>query len=87
MQLIFVRTKSQKSLEGDVLVVDRAVEASHGDIVIAELSGELTVKVLELRPTVRLLPRNENYAPIEGLSLESLTLFGVVTSVVRNIRA
>lgn len=63
-----------------------AVEAEHGDIVIAGIHGEFTVKELQLRPCVQLLPRNLAYEPIhipEGTELE---IFGVVTNVVRNMR-
>ena len=35
--------------EGDLLVVDRALEARHGDIVMAVVDGELTVKRLDKR--------------------------------------
>ena len=37
--------------DGDLLIVDRALTAQHGDIVIAELYGEFTVKRLLLTPT------------------------------------
>lgn len=36
---------------GDLLIVDKAERAQHGDIVIAELEGEFTVKRLLLTPT------------------------------------
>ena len=67
-------------------MVDRSVQAEHGDIVIAGIHGELTVKELQLRPCVMLIPRNQAYEPIhipEGAELE---IFGVVTNVVRNMR-
>ena len=70
----------------DILVVDRSVQAEHGDIVIAGIHGELTVKELQLRPCVMLIPRNQAYEPIhipEGTELE---IFGVVTNVVRSMR-
>lgn len=70
----------------DVLVVDRALQAAHGDIVIASLHGELTVKELELKPQTRLIPRNKKYAPITLQEGAELDIFGVVTSVVRTIR-
>ena len=70
----------------DILVVDRSVQAQHGDIVIAGLHGELTVKELELKPKVRLVPRNPAYRPIEIPEGAELDVFGVVTSVIRNLR-
>ena len=71
---------------GDILVVDRSLSAQHGDIVVAELSGEMTVKQLELRPRVRLVPKNRHYPVIEGLEIEDIVIFGVVTNVVRALK-
>jgi len=72
---------------GDVLVVDRSLRAQHGDIIIASLESEMTVKELHLTPApVYLLPRNPAYQPIliqEGMVLE---VFGVVTNVVRSLK-
>lgn len=71
----------------DILVVDRSLTARHGDIVIASLEREMTVKQLHLSPEpVRLLACNPAYPPLvisEGMVLE---IFGVVTNVVRNLR-
>lgn len=71
---------------GDILVVDRSIQAEHGDIVIAGLHGEFTVEELELRPAVRLVPRNKAYQPIEITEAIELDIFGVVTNVIRHIR-
>jgi len=68
-------------------VVDRSLRAQHGDIIIASLESEMTVKELHLIPLpVCLLPRNLAYKPIlieEGMVLE---VFGVVTNVVRSLK-
>jgi DNA polymerase V len=87
----FVRASGDSMIEagifsGDILVVDRSLEARHGDIVIAEYGGELTVKKLELKPRVCLMPMNKNYLPLiipEGADLE---IFGVVTTVIHSLR-
>ncbi|EOF5296667.1 translesion error-prone DNA polymerase V autoproteolytic subunit, partial [Salmonella enterica] len=50
--------------DGDLLVVDSSRTAEHGDIVIAAVDGEFTVKRLQLRPTVQLNPMNSAYSPI-----------------------
>lgn len=86
----FVRVEGDSMIEAgihadDILVVDRSVNAEHGDIVIAGLYGELTVKELQLRPCVSLLPRNKAYQAIEIAADDELDIFGVVTSVIRNI--
>ena len=62
------------------------MRAEHGDIVIAGFHGELTVKELALKPVMRLIPRNKAYQPIEVPEGCELDIFGVVTSVVRNMR-
>lgn len=69
---------------GDILIVDRSIQARHGHVVIAELCGELTVKRLELRPTVRLVPCNPNYQPIELGGEDELCLMGVVIRSIRD---
>ncbi len=71
---------------GDVLVVDRSLEARHGDVVIAEYGGELTVKKLELKPVVRLLPMNRHYLPLVIPEGDDLAIFGVVTTVIHSLR-
>ena len=87
----FVRVDGDSMIQagiypGDILVVDRSITAEHGDAVIVAIHGELTVKELELRPTVRLVPRNTAYSPIEIPEGAELDIFGVVTNVIRNIR-
>lgn len=87
----FVRAEGDSMIEagifsGDILVVDRSLTAEHGDIVIAGISGEMTVKQLQTRPQVRLQPRNSAYRAIpipEGCELE---IFGVVTNVIHRLR-
>lgn len=71
-------------LPGDVLVVDRSLNASHGSIVIAEVDGETTCKRLETQPRVRLIADNPNYRPIEVRNPEELRIWGVVTGLARN---
>ena len=87
----FVRAQGDSMIEagifpGDVLVVDRAITATHGDIVIVSVNGELTVKKLETRPTIRLVPMNKKYDPINVPDDADLEVFGVATTVVHNLR-
>lgn len=46
---------------GDLMIVDKAERAMHGDIVIAEIDGEFTVKRLLLTPQLTLQPMNPAY--------------------------
>ncbi|MEP8604609.1 translesion error-prone DNA polymerase V autoproteolytic subunit [Enterobacter hormaechei] len=70
--------------DGDLLVVDSSRTAEHGDIVIAAVEGEFTVKRLQLRPTVQLNPMNSAYSPIVVGSEDTLDVFGVVTFIVKS---
>ncbi|MCG3146447.1 MAG: Protein UmuD [Gammaproteobacteria bacterium] len=73
--------------DGDLLVVDRSLEAGHGDIVVAVVDGELTVKRLWRRGgRVRLLAENPAYAPIDLKDGQELAVWGVVTNIIRSVR-
>lgn len=69
--------------EGDLLVVDSARTAEHGDIVIAAVDGEFTVKRLQLHPAVMLKAENTAYRPILIGAEDNLEIFGVVTYIVK----
>jgi DNA polymerase V len=74
-------------LDGDIIAVDRALEARHGDIVLAVIDGELTVKELAIENGwVRLLPHHPDYPPIDFKTGQELTIWGVVKGVVRKLR-
>jgi len=71
--------------DGDMLIVDRSLEATHGKIVIAAVNGELTVKRLSLAGgKTRLLPENNKYKPIIITDDIDLVIWGVV---IHNIRS
>ncbi|KQN49921.1 DNA polymerase V subunit UmuD [Serratia sp. Leaf50] len=73
--------------EGSLLVIDRSLTAKHGDIVIASVAGEYTVKRLCLHPVVQLEPMNPDFPPIvlhDGG--DDLELFGVVTFSINGLR-
>ena len=71
---------------GDVLVVDRSLRAHHGDIVIAVVDGEFTVKELALQPEPALLARNPDYPPIRISAETEVEIHGVVTHAIRHFR-
>lgn len=71
---------------GDILVVDRSVEARHGMIVVAAVMGELVVKRVVVRSRARFLASdNENYAPIRISEDTDCIVWGVVVGVVRKL--
>ena len=66
--------------DGDLLIVDRAVKATDGKIVIAAIAGEFTVKRIAIRnEKVFLVAENPTFSPIEISECDDLTIFGVVT--------
>lgn len=68
----------------DLLIVNKGLEPQDGDIVIAVLDGELTVKELEIaRGKVRLIPANPDFAPVEVREDQQLMVWGVVTAQIR----
>ena len=69
--------------DGSLLIVDRAAEPRHRDIVVAVVNGELTVKRLYKRAgVVKLLAANEAYPEILIKPESELTVWGVVKHVV-----
>lgn len=71
--------------DGDMLIIDRAITARHGDIVLACLDGEFTVKILQTDP-MALLPANPSFSPIILQEGQELDIFGVVTFVLHKTR-
>ncbi len=75
-------------LPGDKAVVDRSKIASVGDIVLAVLNGEFTIKTLSRHKTgaPRLLPANKDFQPIEITEEMQFEVWGVVIGSFRRFR-
>ena len=73
-------------LEGDLLAVHRTGEVRSGQIVVARLGEEVTVKRWRRRgSTVQLMPENPDFEPIEvDLRTEPLAIEGIAVGVIRN---
>jgi repressor LexA len=89
--LLRVRGMSMRDagiLEGDLLAVHRTQEARTGQVVVARLADEVTVKRFRRRGhAVQLLPENPDFEPIEvDLRSEPLVIEGVAVGVIRNGR-
>ena len=87
--LLRVRGMSMRDvgiLEGDLLAVHRTQEARSGQIVVARLADEVTVKRFRRRGhTVELEAENPEFKPIEvDLRREALVIEGVAVGVIRN---
>ncbi len=70
--------------DGDLLVVDRGRQAKSGDIVVATLDGEFTLKRLLIRgQNLILQPANPDYQPITVSPEQEFEVFGVVSGIAR----
>jgi repressor LexA len=71
-------------LDGDLVAVRRNPEPRNGQVVIARLDGEVTLKRFQRQgQAIRLLPRNPAYAPIEVTVDQDLAIEGVFCGLVR----
>ncbi len=73
-------------LDGDLLAVHQAREAASGEVVVARIGEEVTVKRFRRRGNiVRLLPENPDYEPIVvDLREEEMVIEGIAVGVIRN---
>jgi len=86
--LLAVRGQSMRDagiLDGDWLAVHRTARARSGDIVVARIHDEVTVKRLRMKThSAELLPANADFAPIVvDLRREELAIEGLAVGVVR----
>jgi repressor LexA len=71
-------------MDGDVVVVRKTNHAENGDIIVAMIDGEATVKYLERKEgRVRLLPANSKFRPIDIPPESNNIIAGKVVSVQR----
>lgn len=87
--LLEVRGMSMKDigiLDGDLLAVHKTIEARNGQVVVARVDEEVTVKRLERKGQQILLhAENEDYAPIKvDLATQPFTIEGIAVGIIRN---
>ena len=72
-------------LEGDLLAVKKTSEARHGQIVVARLGDEVTVKRLQRTgKKIILLPENPDFEPITITSQDDFSLEGIAVGLIRD---
>lgn len=70
--------------DGDLIGVHRTRDARSGQIVVARIDEEITVKLLRIgKDRIRLLPRNPDYAPIEVRPDQDFAIEGLYCGLVR----
>jgi DNA polymerase V len=71
---------------GDLLIVDRSLEPETGNVIIAALDGELTVKRIEIHDgKLFLVPENPDYPLIPVTEEQSFQVWGVVKHVIHSL--
>ncbi|MCF0234529.1 MAG: translesion error-prone DNA polymerase V autoproteolytic subunit [Thermoguttaceae bacterium] len=72
--------------QDDLLIVDRSLQAENGNVVVAYVNGEFTVKRLfKTKKKVELRPENKNFKPIVFENESEMKIWGVVKSVIHNV--
>ena len=84
----FVSVKGDSMIDagihsGDILIVDRSLDATDKRVVIAVVDGEFTVKRIRIiDKKIYLLPENSNFSSTEITESMDFTIWGVVTNVI-----
>ena len=92
----FVRVEGDSMIgvgihDGDLLVVDRSLTPADGDVVIAALDGEFTVKRLGIGEkglgiVYRLIPENPEFEEVVIQAGQDFVIWGVVTACVHSLK-
>ncbi len=72
--------------DGDLLIIDKSLQAEHGDLAVCCLNGEFTLKRLRYRDggaRMQLMPSNRRYRPIDVTPDDDFMVWGVVTYTVK----
>lgn len=70
--------------DGDLLVIDKSLEPKTGKIAVCYLDGEFTLKRLKVdKKGLWLMPENEEYKPIKVEEDNNLTIWGIVTYIIK----
>lgn len=79
--------RDEAILDGDLIGVRRSADARHGQVVIARVDGEITVKVLHFGGDgLRLMPRNPEHAPITVSEDQDFAIEGLFCGLLRPSR-
>lgn len=70
--------------EGDLVIITPQSNANNGDIIVARIHDEVTVKIYEFKnQVIKLIPQNKDYVPIVVENKEEFAVVGKVTGVLR----
>lgn len=73
--------------EGDIAVIDRSLQPTDGDVIVAYVNEEFTIKYLDLTHKeegyIELQPANPDYSPIRIDSTDNFRVWGVVVWTIK----
>jgi DNA polymerase V len=87
----YIRAKGHSMIDagihdGDLLIIDRAVQPTNNIIVLAVVDGEFTIKKIQVHEgRLYLMPKNTDFRPIEITDAMDFKVWGVVTYVIHKI--
>ena len=74
---------------GDIIVIDKSLTPKNGDIIVAAIDGEFTIKEFRMDSSGQcawLIPHNETYQPIRVTEEDNFSVWGVVTHCIHKTR-
>ncbi len=88
---VYIGRASGRSMEGvgifdgDLLIIDRALDVQHNDVIVAYYNGLFVCKIADMINN-QLLSANEEYEPIKLTEFDNYNVEGVVKSSIRLFR-
>lgn len=84
-----VRGDSMKDVgihDGDLLIIDKSLEATNNKIAVCYIDGEFTVKRISIeKDCVWLIAENQDYKPIHVTKDNDFVIWGIVTNVIKTL--
>ncbi|SDY03352.1 DNA polymerase V [Lutibacter oricola] len=72
--------------DGDLLVIDKSIEARDGKVAVCMIDGEFTVKRIKMgEDCLYLMPENKSYEPIKVTNSNEFIVWGIVTYVIKKL--